>query len=259
MLSQEHVMKDCSQIKGRIHSVESFGSVDGPGIRFVVFMQGCHMRCQFCHNPDTWAMEEGEEKTADELLAQALRYKTYWKQNGGITVSGGEPLLQMDFLLEFFTKAKAKGVHLTIDTSGHPFTREEPFFSKFQELMKVTDLVMLDIKQINEEAHKTLTGWTNSNILDLAQYLSDIGKSMWIRHVLVPGGSDRDEYLKQLDTFVKGLKTVEKIEVLPYHTLGEYKWQEMGMDYPLKGIEPPTKERIENAKKLLHVEEYPVH
>ena len=259
MLSQEHVMKDCSQVKGRIHSVESFGSVDGPGIRFVVFMQGCHMRCQFCHNPDTWAMEEGEEKTADELLAQALRYKTYWKQNGGITVSGGEPLLQMDFLLEFFTKAKAKGVHLTIDTSGHPFTREEPFFSKFQELMKVTDLVMLDIKQIDEEAHKTLTGWTNSNILDLAQYLSDTGKSMWIRHVLVPGGSDRDEYLKQLDTFVKGLKTVEKIEVLPYHTLGEYKWQELGMDYPLKGIEPPTKERIENAKKLLHVEEYPVH
>ena len=259
MLSQEHVMKDCSQIKGRIHSIESFGSVDGPGIRFVVFMQGCHMRCQFCHNPDTWAMEEGEEKTADELLAQALRYKTYWKQNGGITVSGGEPLLQMDFLLEFFTKAKARGVHLTIDTSGHPFTREEPFFSKFQELMKVTDLVMLDIKQIDEEAHKTLTGWTNSNILDLAQYLSDTGKSMWIRHVLVPGGSDRDEYLKQLDAFVKGLKTVEKIEVLPYHTLGEYKWQELGMDYPLKGIEPPTKERIENAKKLLHVEEYPVH
>ena len=259
MLSQEHVMKDCSQIKGRIHSIESFGSVDGPGIRFVVFMQGCHMRCQFCHNPDTWAMEEGEEKTADELLAQALRYKTYWKQNGGITVSGGEPLLQMDFLLEFFTKAKAKGVHLTIDTSGHPFTREEPFFSKFQEVMKVTDLVMLDIKQIDEEAHKTLTGWTNSNILDLAQYLSDTGKSMWIRHVLVPGGSDSDEYLKQLDTFVKGLKTVEKIEVLPYHTLGEYKWQELGMDYPLKGIEPPTKERIENAKKLLHVEEYPVH
>lgn len=259
MLSQEHVMKDCSQTKGRIHSVESFGSVDGPGIRFVVFMQGCHMRCQFCHNPDTWAMEEGEGKTADELLAQALRYKTYWKQNGGITVSGGEPLLQMDFLLEFFTKAKAKGVHLTIDTSGHPFTREEPFFSKFQELMKVTDLVMLDIKQIDDEAHKTLTGWTNSNILDLAQYLSDTGKSMWIRHVLVPDGSDRDEYLKQLDTFVKGLKTVEKIEVLPYHTLGEYKWQELGMDYPLKGIEPPTKERIENAKKLLHVEEYPVH
>lgn len=259
MLSQEHVMKDCSQIKARIHSIESFGSVDGPGIRFVIFMQGCHMRCQFCHNPDTWEMEEGEEKTADELLAQALRYKTYWRESGGITVSGGEPLLQIDFLIELFTKAKAKGVHLTIDTSGHPFTREEPFFSKFNELMKVTDLVMLDIKQIDDAAHKTLTGWTNANILDMARYLSDMGKPMWIRHVLVPGGSDQDEFLKQLDTFIKSLKTVEKIEVLPYHTLGEYKWQELGMEYPLKGVEPPEKERIENAKKLLHVEDYPVH
>ena len=259
MLSQEHVMKDCSQNKGRIHSIESFGSVDGPGIRFVIFMQGCHMRCQFCHNPDTWEMEAGEEKTADELLAQALRYKTYWGASGGITVSGGEPLLQIDFLIELFTKAKAKGVHLTIDTSGHPFTREEPFFSKFNELMKVTDLVMLDIKQIDDAAHKTLTGWTNANILDMARYLSDMGKPIWIRHVLVPGGSDQDEFLKQLDTFIKTLKTVEKIEVLPYHTLGEYKWQELGMEYPLKGVEPPEKERIENAKKLLHVEDYPVH
>lgn len=259
MLSQEHVMKDCSQKKAKIHSIESFGSVDGPGIRFVIFMQGCHMRCQFCHNPDTWEMEEGEEKTADELLTQALRYKTYWRESGGITVSGGEPLLQIDFLIELFTKAKAKGVHLTIDTSGHPFTREEPFFSKFNELMKVTDLVMLDIKQIDDAAHKTLTGWTNANILDMARYLSDMGKPMWIRHVLVPGGSDQDEFLKQLDTFIKSLKTVEKIEVLPYHTLGEYKWQELGMEYPLKGVEPPEKERIENAKKLLHVEDYPVH
>lgn len=252
-------MKDCNPVKAKLHSIESFGSVDGPGIRFVVFMQGCHMRCQFCHNPDTWATDQGEEKTADELLAQALRYKPYWGDNGGITVSGGEPLLQLDFLLEFFTKAKAKGVHLTIDTSGHPFTREEPFFSKFEELMKVTDLVMLDIKQIDEEAHKTLTGWTNANILDLAQYLSDTGKKMWIRHVLVPGGSDRDDYLKRLDSFIKSLKTVEKIEVLPYHTLGEYKWQELGLDYPLKGIEPPEKERIANAEKLLHVTDYPVH
>lgn len=259
MLSQEHAMKDCNQTKARIHSIESFGSVDGPGIRFVVFMQGCHMRCQFCHNPDTWEGKDGEEKTADELLNQALRYKTYWGKDGGITVSGGEPLLQIDFLIEFFTKAKAKGVHTTIDTSGHPFTREEPFFSKFNELMKVTDLVMLDIKQIDEEAHKALTGWTNSNILDLAQYLSDIGKTTWIRHVLVPGGSDNDDYLKRLDSFIKNLKTVEKVEVLPYHTLGEYKWQELGLEYPLKGVEPPTKERIENAKKLLHVDDYPVH
>lgn len=165
---------------GRIHSIESFGSVDGPGIRFVAFLKGCHMRCQFCHNPDTWDMNGGETKTADALLSQALKYKTYWKKSGGITVSGGEPLLQIDFLIEFFKKAKAKGVHVTLDTSGGPFTREEPFFSKFNELMKVTDLVMLDIKQIDEEAHKKLTGWSNLNILDMASYLSEINKPVWI-------------------------------------------------------------------------------
>ena len=258
MLSQEHVMKECSSNKntGRIHSIESFGSVDGPGVRFIVFLKGCHMRCQFCHNPDTWEMKDGEIKTADELLSQALRYKTYWKKGGGITVSGGEPLLQIDFLIEFFTKAKAKGIHTTLDTSGNPFTRKEPFFSKFNELMKVTDLVMLDIKQINEAEHKILTGWSNSNILDMARYLSELGKPMWIRHVLVPGGSDNDEQLIKLDEFIKTLKNVDRVEVLPYHTLGTFKWEELGIDYPLKDVKPPTKDRIENANKLLHTSEY---
>ena len=258
MLSQEHVMKECSSNKntGRIHSIESFGSVDGPGVRFIVFLKGCHMRCQFCHNPDTWEVKDGEIKTADELLSQALRYKTYWKKGGGITVSGGEPLLQIDFLIEFFTKAKAKGIHTTLDTSGNPFTRKEPFFSKFNELMKVTDLVMLDIKQINEAEHKILTGWSNSNILDMARYLSELGKPMWIRHVLVPGGSDNDEQLIKLDEFIKTLKNVDRVEVLPYHTLGTFKWEELGIDYPLKDVKPPTKERVENANKLLHTSEY---
>lgn len=258
MLSQEHSMTECNtdKIKGRIHSIESFGSVDGPGIRFVVFVKGCKMRCQFCHNPDTWEMKGGEIKTADELISQALRYKTYWKKGGGITVSGGEPLLQLDFLIEFFTKAKAKGIHTTLDTSGNPFTRKEPFFSKFNELMKVTDLVMLDIKQINDKEHKILTGCTNVNILDMARYLSEINKPMWIRHVLVPGGSDNDEQLKKLNEFIKTLKNVDRVEVLPYHTLGTFKWEELGIDYPLKGVEPPTKERIENANNLLHTSEY---
>lgn len=258
MLSQEHVMKECNseQLKGRIHSIESFGSVDGPGVRFIVFLKGCHMRCQFCHNPDTWEMKDGELKTADELIAQALRYKTYWKKGGGITVSGGEPLLQLDFLIEFFTKAKAKGIHTTLDTSGNPFTREEPFFSKFNELMKVTDLVMLDIKEIDEAKHKILTGWTNSNILDMARYLSEINKPMWIRHVLVPGGSDNDEQLIKLDQFIKTLNSVDRVEVLPYHSLGTFKWEELGIDYPLKDVVPPTKDRIENANKLLHTSEY---
>ena len=258
MLSQEHSMTECNKDKivGKIHSIESFGSVDGPGIRFVVFVKGCRMRCQFCHNPDTWSMEGAEIKTADELLSQALRYQSYWKKGGGITVSGGEPLLQLDFLIEFFTKAKAKGIHTTLDTSGNPFTRKEPFFSKFNELMKVTDLVMLDIKQINDKEHKILTGCTNVNILDMARYLSEINKPMWIRHVLVPGGSDNDEQLKKLDEFIKTLKNVDRVEVLPYHTLGTFKWEELGIDYPLKGVEPPTKERIENANNLLHTSEY---
>lgn len=258
MLSQELAMKDSNSgsVIGRIHSIESFGSVDGPGIRFVIFTQGCHMRCQFCHNPDTWDMKGGETKTADELLSQALKYKTYWKKSGGITVSGGEPLLQIDFLIEFFKKAKAKGIHVTLDTSGGTFTREEPFFSKFNELMQVTDLVMLDIKQIDEDKHKILTGWSNSNILDMARYLSEINKPVWIRHVLVPGGSDNDEQLKKLDEFIKTLNNVDRVQVLPYHTLGIFKWEKLGIDYPLRGVNPPSKERIENAQKLLHVSEY---
>ncbi len=258
MLSQELAMKDSNSgsVIGRIHSIESFGSVDGPGIRFVIFTQGCHMRCQFCHNPDTWNVDGGEERTADDLVKQALRYKAYWGKDGGITVSGGEPLLQMDFLLELFKKAKAKGVHTTLDTSGNPFTREEPFFSKFKELMEVTDLVMLDIKQIYEDKHKILTGWSNSNILDMAEYLSETGESVWIRHVLVPGGSDDDEQLIELDKFIKTLKNVDRVEVLPYHSLGTFKWEELGIDYPLKDVLPPSKERIENANKLLHTEDY---
>ena len=258
MLFLEHAMQKSNLDKNiaRIHSIESFGSVDGPGIRFVAFLKGCNMRCQFCHNPDTWDMNGGEAKTSDELLSQALKYKSYWKKQGGITVSGGEPLLQIDFLIEFFKKAKAKGVHVTLDTSGSIFTREEPFFSKFNELMKVTDLVMLDIKQIDEEKHKKLTGWSNSNILDMARYLSEINKPVWIRHVLVPGGSDNDEQLRKLNEFINTLNNVDRVQVLPYHSLGTFKWEQLGIDYPLKGVEPPIKQRIENAQKLLHISEY---
>ncbi len=241
-----------TEIKGYIHSTESFGSVDGPGVRFVIFVSGCPMRCQFCHNPDTWNMQAGEERSADELLKTALRYRSYWKNGGGITVSGGEPLLQIDFLIDLFKKAKEQGIHTTIDTSGAPFTREEPFFGKFKTLMEYTDLLLLDIKHIDDEKHKTLTGRTNQNILDLARYLSDTGKPVWIRHVLVPERSDYDEYLEQLNDFIQTLKNLERVEVLPYHTLGEYKWKELGYDYPLEGIEPPSKERIANANRILH-------
>ena len=245
-----------SEVKGYIHSTESFGSVDGPGVRFIIFVSGCPMRCQFCHNPDTWKMQDGELKTTDELLKTALRYKSYWKDKGGITVSGGEPLMQMDFLIDLFKKAKEQGVHTNIDTSGAVFTKEEPFFGKLQELLKYTDMLMLDIKHIDDEQHKILTGQSNKNILEFARYLSDIKKPIWIRHVLVPERSDKDEYLERLHDFIETLDNVERVEVLPYHTLGAYKWKELGYDYKLEGIDPPTQERIENANRILETAKY---
>lgn len=240
-----------SEIKGRIHSVESFGSADGPGVRYIVFLKGCNMRCQYCHNPDTWAKDGGELMTPEEVLKKALRYKTYWKEKGGITVSGGEALLQIDFLTELFRLAKEKGVNTCLDTSGNPFSLEEPFKSKFDELMKYTDLFMLDIKHMDDAAHRKLTGQTNQNILEMAAYLSDHGKAMWIRHVLVPGITTEEDELYRLRSFLDTLKTVERVEVLPYHTLGVFKWKELGIPYQLEGVDPPTKEQIDRAKEIL--------
>ena len=238
-------------VYGRIHSTESFGSVDGPGVRFLIFLQGCNMRCKFCHNADTWNKNAGEQKTADELIKTALRYKPYWGDKGGITVSGGEPLLQIDFLLELFAKAKENGVNTCIDTAGQPFTRQEPYFSKFNRLCELTDLFICDIKHIDPACHKELTGVKNDNILDMLRYLSDIGKPVWIRQVLVPGITDRDEYLVKTREFIDTLKNVERVEVLPYHTMGAYKWKELGMDYPLEGVDPPADEGIKKAKEIL--------
>lgn len=245
-----------SKIIGYVHSLESFGSVDGPGVRYVIFLSGCPMRCQFCHNPDTWNMEQGKPCTVEELLEKAIKYRTYWGSKGGITVSGGEPLLQIDFLLELFRKAKQMGIHTALDTSGNPFTEKEPFFSKWKELMQYTDLILLDIKHIDEEQHRILTGHSNQNILQMAGLLSDMGKPVWIRHVLVPQRNDRDEYLHRLADFIRKLKNVERVEVLPYHTLGTYKWEKLHLEYPLKGIEPPTEERIKNANCILETEQY---
>ena len=240
-----------SEIKGRIHSVESFGSADGPGVRYIVFLKGCNMRCQYCHNPDTWAKDGGELMTPEEVLKKALRYKTYWKEKGGITVSGGEALLQIDFVTELFRLAKEKGVNTCLDTSGNPFSLEEPFKSKFDELMKYTDLFMLDIKHMDDAAHRKLTGQTNQNILEMAAYLSDHGKAMWIRHVLVPGITTEEDELYRLRSFLDTLKTVERVEVLSYHTLGVFKWKELGIPYQLEGVDPPTKEQIDRAKEIL--------
>lgn len=212
------------------------------------------MRCKYCHNPDTWAKKDGNMlMTADEVLQKALRYKNYWKNNGGITVSGGEALLQIDFLIELFRKAKEKGIHTTLDTSGNPFTRENPFFEKFNLLMKYTDLFMLDIKHIDDECHKKLTGCSNKNILDMANYLSDNNKDMWIRHVLVPGITDSKEQLTNLKEFISTLNSVKKVEILPYHTLGVFKWEQLGIPYGLENVNPPTKEQIEEAKQILQI------
>lgn len=256
---------------GYIHSIDSFGSVDGPGVRFVTFLQGCHMRCRYCHNPDTWKLagnhtdacpQSGDpasaasgcnykEMTPSALLKQALRYKCYWGKEGGITVSGGEPLLQLDFMTELFRLAKENGVGTVLDTAGQPFTREDPFFSKLTDLMENTDLVMLDLKHIDPEKHRALTGHTNENILDFARYLNEIGKPMWIRHVLVPGVTDDDENLYGIRAFLDTLSNVKKVEVLPYHTLGIYKWESLGIPYTLKDVDPPTAESVKRAEEIL--------
>ena len=194
--------------------------------------------------------------TPQEVFDKAYRYHNYWKDNGGITVSGGEALLQIEFVTELFKIAKKEGVHTTLDTSGNPFTFEEPFISKFNELMAVTDLFMLDIKHIDDEKHKKLTGWTNKNILDMAKYLSDNNKDMWIRHVLVPKVTDDKEDLQALSDFVKSLKTVKRFEILPYHTLGVFKWHDLGVKYELEDIMPPTKEEIQRADDILHTGDY---
>ena len=238
-------------VVGRIHSTESFGSVDGPGVRFVVFVQGCRMRCRFCHNADTWDERSGTGRTADEVLRQALRYRPYWGKSGGITVSGGEPLLQIDFLLELFRKAKEKGVHTAIDTAGEPFTADEPWFAKFKALAEVTDLFLVDIKQMDPEKHRKLTGRPNDNILEMIRYLDGIGKAMWIRQVLVPGWTDSPEDLRKERAFLDKLSHVERVEVLPYHTMGAYKWEKLGLTYPLAGVEPPAAAEVKAAEEIL--------
>ncbi len=242
-----------SSCKGRIHSTESFGSVDGPGIRFVVFMQGCGLRCAYCHNADTWALGGGTEADAEEVLKKALRYRSYWKKNGGITVSGGEPLLQIDFVTELFRLAKAEGVNTALDTAGGPFNRSQPFFGRFKALMEVTDLVILDIKHTDPEKHKALTGKTNENILDMARCLSDMGKPVWVRRVLVPGLTDDKAELGRLKSFIASLGNVEKTEVLPYHSMGAYKWERLGAEYRLKDVRSPSAEEIKAAEEILGI------
>ena len=239
-------------MSGRIHSLESFGTVDGPGTRFVVFVQGCPMRCAYCHNPDTWEMTGGKIMEASEIIEQYERNRPFYK-NGGITVTGGEPLMQVDFLIELFTLAKEKEIHTCIDSSGIAFNRDNaPFVKKLDHLMTLTDLVMLDIKHIDPEKHFELTGQPNAGILDFARYLDEKGVDMWIRHVVVPGITDQDEYLYQLGYFIGQFSNLKALDVLPYHTMGIVKYEKLGIDYKLKGVPDMDKEQvIEKKKKIL--------
>ena len=230
--------------------------MDGPGVRFIIFFAGCPLRCKYCHNPDTWDMMKGKQYTADELLDEAITCREYWGTKGGITVSGGEPLAQIDFLLELFTNAKERGINTCIDTAGGPFTREGEWFEKFKRLMNVTDVLLMDIKHINEEEHIKLTGHTGKNIIEMFRYLDEINKPVWIRHVLVPGITDNDEYLIQTRDFIRTLGNVQRVEVLPYHGLGAMKYKDLGIDYVLKDTNSPTAERVQNARKILECAEY---
>lgn len=221
----------------------------------MVFMQGCNMRCKYCHNPETWEKSnESKVYTVNELVKEAWKYRSYWGKDmkkGGVTVSGGEPLLQIEFVTEFLKLLKKKGVHTAIDTSGQPFSEDEEFLKKFDELLKYTDLVLLDLKHFNPEEHKSLTGFDNENIFKMAKHLSDKNIPVWIRHVLVPGITDSEEHLKSLRAFIDTLDTVEKVEVLPYHTLGLFKWEKLGIKYPLDGVKTPTAEELKKAKEIL--------
>ncbi len=236
-------------MKGYIHSFESFGTVDGPGIRFIVFMQGCPLRCLYCHNPDTWETKINNLYESEEVKTNILKYKRYFEKGGGVTISGGEPLMQMDFIIELCKSLKKEKIHVAIDTSGITFTEQTK--PKFDELIKYVDLFLLDLKHIDNEKHLELTKVSNVNILNFARYLSDNKKDVWIRHVLVPGYTTDTKYLTELKSFINQLNNVKKIEVLPYHTMGVVKYQNMNIDYPLEGVEAPSKEVVEIAKNIL--------
>ena len=236
---------------GYLHSTESFGAVDGPGLRFVFFLQGCPLRCRYCHNPDTWATVGGTPITVDEAVREVRKYKSYLGR-GGVTLTGGEPLLQPDFCIELARALKSEGIHVAIDTCGYPFDpNDRECKEKFTELCTYVDLFLLDIKHIDPEVHKALTGKDNDRTLAFARFLSERGVPMWIRYVVCPTYTDSEDDARALRAFLDTLRGVEKIEVLPYHTMGAVKYEKMGIPYSLKGIEPPEKETVARIRAIL--------
>lgn len=238
------------QLTGKIHSFESFGTVDGPGIRFVIFMQGCSLQCKYCHNRDTWDFNSSNSYTVDEVLEKILKSKTYiMASGGGVTISGGEPLLQADFIIKLFKALKKHNINTALDTSG-----ALKITPKLEELLSYTDLVLLDIKHIDNQKSIELTGVPNINALNFAKYLSDNNIPVWIRQVIIPSLTDDEQDLLKLKDFIQSLNNVEKVELLPYHNLGKYKWEKLGLTYPLVDIRTATTEDIERANKLLEID-----
>lgn len=236
--------------KAFVHSLESFGTVDGPGTRFVVFLKGCNLRCQYCHNPDTWKLDGAKEMTTAEILSEYQKVSEFC--TGGITITGGEPLLQLDFLVEFCQEAKKHNIHTCIDTSGGNYNPQNIHQQElYKQLFVNVDLVMLDIKHIDSEAHKQLVGIPNERVLDFARYLDSINQDMWIRHVLVPGITMEDKLLIKLGGFIGTLKNVVGIEILPYHTMAIPKYQQLGYEYKLTGIPSATKEEATRARQIV--------
>ncbi|MBQ6815827.1 MAG: pyruvate formate lyase-activating protein [Clostridia bacterium] len=234
---------------GYIHSCESFGTVDGPGIRYVVFMQGCPLRCLYCHNPDTWDTGIGQKISAAQILEEYQKNRSFYK-NGGITVTGGEPLLQVDFLIELFSLAKEQGIHTCIDTSGATYNpANKAYCQKLNTLLGYTDLVILDIKHIDPVCHKKLTGSSNDRILQFAKFLNEKNIPVWVRHVVVEGYTDSPEHLFNLGLFIGNLKNVKALDVIPYHTLGVNKYKQLNIKYALEGLEPLSNHKAAKAKE----------
>ena len=233
---------------GKIHSIETFGTVDGPGIRFVVFMQGCPLRCKYCHNPDTWEFNAGTEMSVSDIIKNLKSNIPFYK-NGGITVSGGEPLAQKEFVNELFKEAKKLNLHTALDTSGALFNESKK--EEYLPLLAVTDLVLLDIKQIKNEKHIAMCGFENKNTLNFAKFLSEVKCKTQIRYVLVPGITDAESDLSDLGHFLSNLDNLVGLEVLPYHTMGIKKYAELGIDYPLKNTQPATKEAAKKAREII--------
>ena len=236
------------EVTGRIHSFESFGAVDGPGIRFIIFTQGCNLKCKYCQNRDTWNIKSGKEYTVKELIDQIVKFKEYMQvSGGGVTVSGGEPLLHQDFLIALFRELNKIGISTCLDTSGMVALTD-----KIKKVINLTDIFLLDIKSINDETCKWLTGMSNKLELEFAKYINERGKRIWIRQVLVPGITDKEEDLIKLKEFLDRLN-IEKIDILPYHTLGKSKWEKLGIQYELDGTRPANSEDVAKAKKILGI------